>query len=283
MGSDAVVRMENVTFRYPRSDEPALKNLNVEIGRGTFVVLLGRNGSGKTTFCRLLNGTIPWSTGGSLQGRVTVCGMVTEENPVAKMATKVAMVLDDPDAQLFTPTVESEVAFGPENLGWERSRIHEAVNWALEAVGMEGLRTKPVGELSGGQKQRVAIAAALAMNPEVLVMDEPTSYLDPAGADSVFEVVSLVRRERGLTIVMATHDVERAAAFADEVLFLDGGAVVSSGRPEEVFTAPEVLSTVGAPQVVEAAMALRARNIHLQTLPLTAEDGVREIGRLLKR
>jgi energy-coupling factor transport system ATP-binding protein len=235
-----VVKLENVSYFYPQSKTHALHAISMEIGEGEFIALMGQNGAGKTSFCKLINGVIPHSLAGRLEGRVWVDGIFTADSSIAALASRVAVVLEDPDAQLFTGRVRDEIAFGPENLLVQPEEIKIRVSEALEAVGLCGYGERPPVELSGGQKQRLAIAAALAMKPRVLVLDEPTSQLDPLGAS---EVLLLVRklRDRGMTVIMATHNSDEVAEFADNVCILDKGRVAAFGTPSEIFSNAKLL------------------------------------------
>jgi len=239
-----------------------LRGVNLRVGRGEAVVLLGRTGVGKTTLCMTLNGLVPQATGGVIRGDVIVLGQDARRHPVADLARQVGLVFQDPESQLFHLRVEDEVAFGPENLGLPPNEIEKRVNWALAAVGLIGMRDRSPLRLSGGQKQRLAIAAVLAMHPQVLVLDEPTSSLDPVGKAEVIAVLDRLRQESQLTLVAATQELEWAAEAAGRVIVLDNGRLVMDGSPEEVFSQVEMLRAigVGAPQMAELAHALQRRS-----------------------
>jgi energy-coupling factor transporter ATP-binding protein EcfA2 len=227
--TDEVV-VRNLHFAYPSAgggDEfvSVLRGVDLQIAGGEYVVLLGRVGAGKTTLCMALNGLVPHATGGRFRGDVTVLGLNTKEHPVADLARRVGLVFQDPEAQLTQMRVEDEIAFGPENLGLSPAEIEERVAWALAVVGLSACRDRSPLLLSGGQKQRVAIAAMLAMQPRLLVLDEPTASLDPRGKVAVFSVLADLARERRMAVFTATQELEWVPRFADRVLVLHEGRI----------------------------------------------------------
>ena len=247
MSQEAVpvpISVRNVTYTYPEQDTPALKDVNLEVEKGEYLVIMGPNGAGKTTLCVLLNGVIPNVLGGKMRGVVEVMGLDTRRHHVYELAQHVGMVLQDPEAQLFTSNVRSEVAFAAENLGVSRQEMIERIEWALEVVRLQEFVKRAPSHLSGGQKQRLAIAAGLVMRPSVLVLDEPTSQLDPIGAQEVFSVLRDLNQDLGMTIVLSTHKSEHAARYADRIVVLDQGQIVAQGTPEEVFPKVELLDRI---------------------------------------
>ncbi len=264
MPPDILIR--NLSYAYPPLREgdgpsPVLRGISLEVPRGEFVALLGRVGAGKTTLCMALNGLVPHATGGVFLGDVTVLGANTKQHPVADLARSVGMVFQDPESQLVQMRVEDEVAFGPENLGVPSAEIEERITWALNAVGLADYRDRSPLLLSGGEKQRVAIAAMLAMHPQVLVLDEPTASLDPAGKSAVFKVLGELRRTRQMTIFMATQELERVARYADRVLVLHEGQIALAGPPADVFRQVGRLQEwgVGVSQLAELGHLLAQR------------------------
>jgi len=228
---------------------------------GEFLSIMGPTGVGKTTLCLAMNGLVPQATGGVIRGRVRVLGLDTWHTPVAEMAAHVGIVYQDPETQLFCATVEDEVAFGPENLGLDRTEIRERIAWALDVVEMDEYRSRSPLQLSGGQKQRVAIAATLAMLPRVLILDEPTSNLDPRGQYEVLSAIERLRRENQMTIIMTSQDPEQVIRFSDRVALLWEGRIVCLDTPERVFGQRALLDQVGiaTPQLMELARTLNAR------------------------
>jgi energy-coupling factor transporter ATP-binding protein EcfA2 len=232
---EIAVEFQDVSFRYPGSGAQALADLSFAVRRGEMVAVIGMNGAGKSSLCKCVDGIIPHSEGGTFNGRVIAAGMDTRDHPVAALARRVGLVLEDPDAQLFATTVLDEAAFGPENLEMDVAEILSSVAGALEAVGLVGLEGRAPSTLSGGQKQRLALAGALAMKPEILVLDEPTSRLDAEGAENFMRVLGAMKRTMGLTVIMTTHDRELAAKHADRILALSGGGVSAFDLPARVF------------------------------------------------
>jgi len=244
MSRDIVV-FKNVFYSYPREKSWALEDINLSITEGEFLAVMGENGAGKTTFCRLFNGIIPHSLGGRLSGTVVVDGEITEKTSVPNLARKVGMVLDDPDAQLFTSTVRNEAAFGPENLLLPPEEIEQRVIKALSAVGLSGFEGRAPATLSGGEKQRLAIAAALAMSGKILVLDEPLCRLDPAGAAELMSVLKEIREKFQITVVMAAHESAMMAEFADRVCVFKNGRVAACDRAEKIFADCNLLDENG--------------------------------------
>jgi len=258
-----VVQIEGLTFHYPDS-EPVLRDINLEIKRGEFIGITGPSGAGKTTLCMCLKGLIPHVIGGTMRGRVIVQGKNTRKTEPSILAEAVAMVFQDPEAQIVGLTVEEDLAFGPENLMRPPDLIRAAIPRVLQTVGLSGYERRETYRLSGGQKQRIAIASALMMEPQVLILDEPTSELDPQGKDEVFEVVRTLREEHDVTIIMVEHEVEQLADVADRIIALDHGSIVADAPPREFFRNAELFHrTEGErlPQVAALLLALEAEQL----------------------
>ncbi len=264
----SLITIRNFTYRYPpvtdgEAPVTALDGINLDVAAGEFLGITGTTASGKSTLCLALNGLVPHATGGIISGDVVVDGWNTKQVKVPRMATRIGLVFQDPESNLVGLSVEDEVAFGPENLGVPAVEIAERVEWALRIVGMAAARHRSANQLSGGQKQRVAIAAVLAMRPDVLVLDEPAAQLDPVGKLEVAAAIEALRREQGrrLTVVMVEQDAELLAQFADRILVLDAGRIVAEGTPREVFTRVQELETwgVAVPQISELADRLNRR------------------------
>ncbi|MEM0343408.1 MAG: ATP-binding cassette domain-containing protein [Thermoplasmata archaeon] len=253
--------LKDVKFKYEGSEGLALNGLSLEVRKGEFVSLLGGNGSGKSTMCLLANGLIPHAVRGTLEGTVEVFGLDVRQHSVAELSTRVGIVFQEPESQLFCMSVEEEVAFGPENLGVPREEIAERVEWALGLVGLSGMNERSPHNLSGGEKQRVAIAAALSMRPELLVLDEPAYALDPVGRIELFRVLQELKDRHGMTVLLADRDSEEAALYSDRVVLLSRGQVVAEGPPRRVLRDPRMLESMGVtpPQMAEVASLLNAR------------------------
>ena len=265
-----VITLDAVSYHYPEADQPALSDITAAVDPGEVILLRGPSGSGKSTLLRCLNGLVPHSTGGQFRGRVVVCGLDTRDHPPRQLATHIGFVFQHPDAQFVLEDVEAELAFGLENLGLSRPLMRKRVEEVIDQVGINPLRRRRIETLSGGERQRVAIAAALAMHPDALVLDEPTSQLDPQAAEDVLQVVLRLVAELGMTTVIAEHRVERIAPFVDRIWTLDTG--VLRDQPPRV-----ALAEGGArPPVVDLALragwtpiplGLRDARIHAERLP----------------
>lgn len=272
------IKIENLRFKYDITDEDSPKygryvidGLSLSVNKGEFVALVGHNGSGKSTVAKQLNAMLT-----PTEGRVLVDGMDTsDESLTYDIRRKVGLVLQNPDNQLVASIVEEDVAFGPENIGLPPAEIRRRVDDALKAVDMYEHRLKAPHKLSGGQKQRVAIAGIIAMQPDCIVLDEPTAMLDPKGRAEVLDTVRKLNKENGITVIMITHYMEEAVT-ADKVAVLDKGRLLTMGTPEEVFSQVEPLKRhrLDVPQATELCYKLRAMGVELDRLPLNETDCV---------
>ena len=253
------IRADNVHFAYEPAEGEAprevLHGVTLDIAKGEFVALLGHNGCGKSTMAKLFNGMLQ-----PTEGRITVDGMdTTQEETIYEVRRRVGLVQQNPDNQLVASIVEEDVAFGPENLGVEPKEIRRRVDEALKAVDMYEYRENAPYKLSGGQKQRVAIAGIIAMEPDCIVLDEPTAMLDPRGRDEVMSTIQKLNREKGITIILITHYMDEAVQ-AGRVVVMDEGNILTQGSPREVFSQVELLKQhhLDVPQATELAYRLRA-------------------------
>ena len=252
-----LIDIHGLSFSYRTSKTPALADINMSVSPGEFLVVTGPSGCGKSTLCRCLNGLIPHLSDGRLTGDVIVNGKSTRDWDVSELSSRIGTVFQDPENQLLANAVDTEVAFGPENLGLSPKEIEHRVTGALSAAGISCLRYRMVDELSGGEKQRVAIAAALAMKPEILVLDEPTSEIDPAGAQSLIDTLKDLNIKEGLTIVLIDHRIERLLGAMSRLLVLDKGMIVYDGLPEDVFKNDLSLMGVFMPPLVRFSRTFR--------------------------
>lgn len=276
--ASAIIEVENLSFKY-YGREYALKDVSLEVRQGEFVVLAGRSGCGKTTLLRCLNGLIPNFYEGYFSGRVLVDGMDTRETPPHILSQTAGMVFQNPDNQLFALSVEADVAFPLENLGLPRDLILERVEWALKTLKIEDLRHRSPFELSGGQKQKVAIASVLAMKPKILLLDEPTSSLDPFSAKNLVEsIIELNKREK-LTIVISEHRLELLLPCADRLIVMDKGRVVCDGSPREVLKEDILAYGVASPKVSEVAKYVNSYDgcLKFEEIPLSVEEFVQRV------
>jgi len=271
-----IIKLDNVSWIYSHGKEWALRDISVEIEEGSFIAVMGCNGAGKSSFCRLLNGLIPHSLEGTLTGSVTVDGGDTRVSSVARLAKKVGMAFEDPTTQLFTTSVYNEAAFALENMLLKPDEIAAKVRQALDAVNLWDYRDYPPSALSGGQKQRLTIAAALAMAEKLLVLDEPASQLDPLGAREVLSFIRDLSRQKGLTVIMATGSGEEAAEFAEKILVLKDGHLAAFGTPGEIFTDRELLAScmIDPPQVSEFANRMEELGNPLPRFPVNIDEAL---------
>ncbi len=278
------IEFQDVSYRYPRSTRWVITHLNFKINEGEFVAIMGENGAGKSTLCQMMNGIIPNSIGGRLVGQVLVQGLNTKETGISVLATKVGIVLEDPETQLFTTSVKSEVAFGPENLSLPPEEIEERVRWALDVVRLQGYEERLPTSLSGGQKQRLAIAANIVMRPDVLVLDEATSQLDPVGVEEVLSVVRELNQKYGMTILMATDASEMIARLMDRVIVLNNGQIEADGTPRQIFSNVNLFKKlmIRAPQVSQLAAKLQDEQIILPHFPITVDEAKEDVQEILK-
>ncbi len=277
------IDIQGLTYSYPGVSRHALSNLSISVKKGEFLVLTGPSGCGKTTLCRCLNGLIPHFYGGELKGTVKISGLDVMEYPISVLAQHVGLVFQSPENQLFALSVEKDVAFGLENLGFCREEIQSRVDWALEMTGISDLRDLAPFELSGGQQQRVAIASILAMRPEIMVFDEPSSFLDPLSAQGIFEVISALNKELRLTVILIEHRLDLASLFARRVIVLNNGRIAMDGSPREVFVSEETrLLGIGVPKVTRLFQMLREEHVPVSRLPITVPEAVNEVRSLLE-
>jgi len=278
-----MIRVEELSFKYAGAKEYSLRDISFRVKKGEFLGILGASGSGKSTLCLTFNGIIPHSIRGDFRGNVFVKGYNTREASVAELSKIVGLVLQNPDSQLFNMTVEEEVAFALENLGLDVEEIRRRVYWALKITGLEGLEKEFPPNLSGGQKQRLAIASVLALKPEVLVLDEPTSQLDPIGREQVLSLITLLNKEQGITIVLVEHNTEYLFDFADRIIVLDRGELVMEGKPREVFEEADYLRKLGIriPISVKIGAELKRKGL-LQKAALSDEELIEALKALLK-
>ena len=269
------IKIENLTVQYLGTEENALDGVSVEIKQGEFVAILGSHGAGKTTLCLSINGIVPNMIAADMYGSIEVAGEVPPKIPVRELATKVGSVFDNPEFQMSQLTVFEEVALGLQNLGVDKETIEKNISGALEMVGLKGFEDRSPFEISGGQQQRLAMASALSMKPQILVLDEPTSNLDPIGKEEVFTVTRKINQEEGLTVVIAEHEVEVIAEFADKILLLEEGKITKSGTPQEVFQdLVDIQKDIGVrvPQVTE--FASKAPNKFSGSIPVTLNEAI---------
>ena len=269
-----IIETKNLTYTYPGGTKPSINGVSIKVKKGEFVLITGPSGCGKTTLCRCFNGLIPHFYQGELKGEITVAGMDTTTHETHAMAKSVGLVFQNPENQLFALSVEKDVAFGLENLGVPREEIRKRVDWALKLTNIHDLRERSPHEVSGGQQQRVAIAAVLAMQPEIIVLDEPTSFLDPLSAEKIFEVIHELNKELGITVVLVEHRLDLTAKYADHIIIMDQGKVCFDGNPREILNTEETrLIGVGIPKATFLYHILKKEGVNIgDVTPLSSEE-----------
>ena len=275
-------KIENVNYKYPLEDKQALKNINIEIKKGEFWAVIGKNGSGKTTFCNMLRRFVPDFYKGELTGKITLEDKELKNYSQKELVQKIGFVFQNPFTQIsgVKDTVFEEIAYGLENLGLEKEEIISRVEEILKLLEIEKLRDRNPYDLSGGQKQRVALASIIAMDPDILVIDETTSQLDPKGTEDIFKIINLMANE-GKTIILVEHKLELIAEYAQNILVLDEGEIILSGKAKEVLNNKILLEKeIGMTQYSILAYELeKARKVELEEIPITKE----KIVELLKK
>lgn len=262
----SIIKFENVHYTYPGDQLESLCGVSLEIQEGSFVAVLGHNGSGKSTLAKHMNAILV-----PTEGKVTVCGIDSaDEERLIQLRRNVGMVFQNPDNQIVANVVEDDVAFAPENLGVEPKEIRRRVDEALKLVGMYDKRQHAPHLLSGGQKQRVAIAGVIAMEPKIIVLDEPTAMLDPIGREEVISTITRLCREKGMTVVLITHHMDECVG-ADRLIVMSNGSIVADGLPAEVFADIDLMEREGlaVPETTRLLYDLKQRGMDL---PLTALD-----------
>ncbi|RDW15650.1 energy-coupling factor ABC transporter ATP-binding protein [Oceanobacillus chungangensis] len=256
------IRVEGLKYRYPDMDSLVLDDLSFEVEKGAFIGIVGENTAGKSTLCYALTGLVPHFFKGAYGGNVLIDNIDVKQSEISDVTSKAGLVFDQPFSQMTgsKTTVYEEIAFGLENSGVEREEMRIRIDNSLRLMDIEHLQNKNPYDLSGGQMQRVAIASVLAMKPDVIVLDEPTSQLDPQGSDEVFQVIAKLA-ESGITIIMAEHKLEKLAEYASKILLLHKGKQIAYGSPKEVFSRDDILEYGIAPPVyVRIAKALKLKN-----------------------
>lgn len=269
----AIVSLRDVSFKYDSQDRYALNQVNIEIFEGEWLAICGHNGSGKSTMAKLLNGLqFPQ------KGEISVCGIRLSEQSIWEVREKLGMVFQNPDNQFVGTTVQDDVAFGLENHGIPRDEMVQRVEDSLKKVKMDQFLNQEPHHLSGGQKQRVAIAGVLALRPSIIILDEATSMLDPRGREEVLETVRALKKEKSLTVISITHDLEEAAK-ADRIIVMNQGEVYREGTPEQIFSMDEELVQLGLdiPFSVKMSKAFRQKGIDLSKHYLSEEELVEEL------
>jgi len=277
-----IIEIRKLSFSYAGASRKSLNDVSLQVDEGDFLVVTGPSGCGKTTLCRCLNGLVPNFYTGELTGEISVCGKSVRKESTSSLSRHVGFVFQNPENQLFSLTVERDVAFGPENLGLIREETRRRVDWALSVTGIEELRDRAPYELSGGQQQRAAIASVLAMRPDIIVLDEPTSFLDPRSSKEILQVVAKLNKELGMTVFLVEHRLDLATRYSNRVVVMDRGSIVLDGPPEDVYGEQAHLIGIGMPKVTVLFRLLKQDGIEVLKTPVTVEAGVEELRRILR-
>lgn len=280
----AIIETKNLAYTYPGASRPSITDVSIKVEKGDFVLITGPSGCGKTTLCRCFNGLIPHFYQGQLSGEIVVAGEDVTKHQTHELAKHVGLVFQNPENQLFALSIEKDVAFGLENLGYSRTEMRERVDWALNLAGIYDIRERSPHEVSGGQQQRVAIAAVLAMQPEIIVLDEPTSFLDPLSAAKIFEVIHDLNQRLGTTVVLVEHRLDLTARYANHIIIMDDGKVCSDGKTREVLDNEGTrLVGVGIPKATLLHQMLVKEGMKLGDLiPLSSDEMVKLLSEALE-
>jgi len=277
------VVIDNVSWTYSGSSEPAIKNISLRVRKGEILVITGPSGAGKTTLSRVLNGLIPHFYRGEMSGEAYVKGLRIRDYDVTILASKVGLVFDNPAHQLFTSTVLEEIAFGPENYCLPRDEIMRRVNYALQFSRLKGLENKSPYLLSGGQQQACAIAAIVAMMPDIMVLDEPTANLDPEGTELVFNRIREIVETQHKTMIIIEHKLDYVLPLADNLAVMNNGEIVAYGKPLEVLEKIELMEELDLqiPHAAEIAYWLKKKGYKVNDVPVTVDEGVKFLRKIL--
>ena len=281
---NSVISMQNVEYAYPGSEEPVLENISLNIEGGKFTVIMGKTGAGKTTLALLANGIIPQLMEGKLKGKVVSTGMDLSLYRIQTIVKNVGLVLQDPETQIFGRIVEEDIAFGPRNYLVPRKEIYERIDMALERVRLNGYQKRATSQLSGGEKQRLAIAGILAMNPSVIILDEPTSELDPLGREEIYKTIQDLQREKDMTVVAVEHSSQEISEKADEIVMLNDRKIVWQGKPSDFFRDLDLVNGNGIKPIPVSSLgwALCQKGyIEKNQIPLNMDDAFSLISSLL--
>jgi|SRR5699024_487648 len=271
-----VVSIKNVNYKYPTSEDYVLKNLSLSLEEGKVYAFIGENGGGKSTLCNLIKGFIPHIHNGELEGEITIYGKDLFDSELSDFVQMIGYVSQNPFSQITgsTETVFEEIAFGLENLGVEEEKIKNKIIEVIKLFGIRDLLTKNPSNLSGGQKQRVAIASIYVMNPDLFILDEPTSQLDPVGTLEIFSLVSLLKSQ-GKTVVLVENKIELIAEHVDKIFLVKDGSIADEGSPHELLS-KKTTEENGAflPQYTHLGLELQKRNYHIDKIPVLENEAV---------
>ncbi|MFX0099396.1 MAG: energy-coupling factor ABC transporter ATP-binding protein [Candidatus Hodarchaeota archaeon] len=275
MSENPIIEIDGLSFSYQNQDKQVLKDINLKIHPGTITLVCGPTGSGKTTLIRLFNGLIPHFHEGKMTGTVKIAGMDTVKTQTSRLAQVVGMVFQNPDNQLISSSCDREIVFGPENLGLPREEIKERLESTIQLLGLEEIRDKSPTELSGGQKQKVAIAAMLALQPDVLVFDEPSSNLDVSSSINLFQIIKTINESLNTTIIIVEHRLELFLQIATHVICVDDGRIILHDEKEKVIQDDRFHGLgIQIPVILKLFKKLHDKSFFSGNLPITSREGI---------
>lgn len=277
------IKITDLSYRYPTAEEEVLRHVSLTIKKGELCAIVGANGSGKTTLCNAIRGFVPKFYKGEISGEVLVNGKDVQKEDIGSTALEVGFVFQNPFIQIsgIADTVYEELAFGLENMGIDPTEINERIEKMMKLTKIEEFRDRDPYQLSGGQQQRVALASILVMGQDILVIDEPTSQLDPQSTDDVFEMIQLMKN-MGKTVVLVEHKMEQIAEYADHVVVMDKGKIVLEGTAKEVFSNPKCMEYhTRLPQSTKIAMELMKEGIPFQEIPVTVDETIQILNSIM--
>ena len=277
------IKITDLSYRYPTAEEEVLRHVSLTIKKGELCAIVGANGSGKTTLCNAIRGFVPKFYKGEISGEVLVNGKDVQKEDIGSTALEVGFVFQNPFTQIsgIADTVYEELAFGLENMGIDPTEINERIEKMMKLTKIEEFRDRDPYQLSGGQQQRVALASILVMGQDILVIDEPTSRLDPQSTDDVFEMIQLMKN-MGKTVVLVEHKMEQIAEYADHVVVMDKGKIVLEGTAKEVFSNPKCMENhTRLPQSTKIAMELMKEGIPFQEIPVTVDETIQILNSIM--
>ncbi len=274
------IELKDVRFKYEFGNDEVLKGLSLSIEKGEYVVITGKTSAGKSTLSYCLNGLIPLSVDGRFRGSIRINDVNVKEAKIGDIAKQVGIVFQNPESQIYGLSVEEDIVFALENFGFDNQTIKERIDWALKAVDMEGYLLRSPFDLSGGQKQRVIIASVLALQPDIIVLDEPTAEIDPQGKSEILRILRKLNQQHNITIVLVEHDMERIIDVADRVIVMHEGKVEIDGTPKSVFQNVPRLKELGVkiPPVCELFQLLKDEGRYRGMIPVTLDEAAAIIG-----
>lgn len=279
-----MIQFRNFSFKYKNGEKNALSDINLSIKKGDFVGIIGNSGAGKSTFTYAINGVVPHHFEGDFYGEVNVKGLDTVEASPSELALSVGSVFQDIDGQMVSSVVEDELLFGLENFGVPHNEVENRLNNILKMIGIEDLRHRNISTLSGGQKQKVAIAAVVAVMPDILVLDEPTAELDPQSSLQIFSMLKMLNEEMGITIIVVEQKIMLLSEFAKRLLVINDGAVYLEGDPHDVLKDTSKLQQIGVncPRVASLANNLNERKLYDGAVPVNIREAVKMVESIIK-